>query len=107
MGGAAVAAMALRDAERPQPRVRHLFLLDPWLDQQGVSPLSSRDMQRPLGTKLRSIVIWLNGAGQVGAASEEPAQRLVQNARQNAEQLVAVDIVRAPAAGHYAQVIAS
>ena len=101
MGGATAAAAALRDGRRTQPRFAHLFLLDPWLDQAGVSPLDATDLAQPLAAGLRTCTIWLDEASQVYEGSRGPAQALIEKAR--AAGAAAAEIVSVPHAGHYAQ----
>lgn len=101
-GGATAAAFALRDGSRAVPRVTHCFLLDPWIEQEDVSPLSAADLDRPLHKTLRTLRVWLDMGGLVAKTSAQAAETLVANAAKNAKPRT-LGIVRVEGAGHYAQ----
>ena len=101
-GGATAAAFALRDGSRAVPRVTHCFLLDPWIEQEDVSPLSAADLERPLHKTLRTLRVWLDMGGLVAKTSAQAAESLVANAAKNAKPRT-LGIVRVEGAGHYAQ----
>ena len=99
-GGATAAAFALRDGSRAVPRVTHCFLLDPWIEQEDVSPLSAADLDRPLHKTLRTLRVWLDMGGLVAKTSAQAAETLVANAAKNAKPRT-LGIVRVEGAGHF------